>query len=318
MFPDAADASAMNTVSPRIAVVIPAYNSSACIKDTLASILGQSQPADEIVVVDDGSTDDTAEVAARFSDKITLIRQQNGGQGSARRRGTAATTAEFLLFLDADDVLKPTALEKFFGALHGEPRAALACCPAEMWSPENPERTHVDTLPRPESERLWETLLYQNSIRTPGCAMIRRTILEEVGGWDADIKLKGNEDWELWLRLAESHPFTSITEPLLKYRVHPTGFSKSRRRMFQSLFVMFARQRARCGSSINRRIAVDTAEWHNCKHILREIWRGDAPVFARIFEIVQTGARPALTFLIFVLPRQTISRMRNFFRTKPV
>ena len=308
----------MNTVPPRIAVVIPAYNSAAYLKDTLASILAQSRPADEIVVVDDGSTDDTAEVAAQFSDKIILVRQQNGGQGSARRRGTNVTTAEFLLFLDADDVLKPTALEKLSHALCDETSAALACCPAEMWSPENPERTHVDTLSRPESERLWETLLYQNSIRTPGCALLRRAALEGVGGWDADIKLKGNEDWELWLRLAETHSFVSIAEPLLKYRVHPTGFSKSRHRMFQSLFVMFARQRARCGSNVNRRMAVDSAAWHNCKHILREIWRGDSPIFARIGEIVQTGGRPALTYFISVPPRRMANRLRNFLRLKPV
>jgi glycosyltransferase involved in cell wall biosynthesis len=297
----------MNELPMRISVIIPAYNASAYIEPTILSILGQTRPADEIVVVDDGSTDDTAKIAAGVSDKVVVVRQKNGGQGSARQRGAEATNAELLLFLDADDILYPAALEKLSASLLAMPQAALAYGLVEIWSPDDPGQARIDTHPDLSGTDLWKEFLSRNYIRTPGCSLLRRAALIDVGGWDPDINLKGNEDWELWVRLAEKYPFIPVPEPLLKYRIHHSGFSRSRGKMFKSMFFMFAKQRSRWKSNSNRRLTVDVTEWNNLKFVVREIW-GEArsAIFKGrfllaagwLYKILTVGTRPALNHLL--------------------
>ncbi len=308
----------MNTDPSRIAVIIPAYNASAYVEDAIKSILEQSRSADEIVLVDDGSTDDTAAIAARVSAKVSVMRQKNAGPASARQRGAEATTAEFLLFLDADDILHASALEKLSAALLRHPLAAIAYCPADMWSPMmNQGHTDIDTLPGHSGDNLWETLLYGNFIRTPGCALIRRLALNEVGGWDASKNLRANEDWDLWLRLAEEHSFTMVSEPLLKYRMHSASLSKNRLEMIKSLFVIFSKQRFRSKQNSNRRLVVDAGEWHNCKYVIQEILRmarsacakGQMLLAATLFiEAFRMGTCPTLRRAFNVAPRRFQAR----------
>jgi glycosyltransferase involved in cell wall biosynthesis len=305
----------MNTVPPQVAVIVPAYNASAYIEDTINSVLGQSKPAVEIVVVDDGSTDNTAGVVAGISAKVTIVRQKNGGQGSARQHGVEATTAGLLLFLDADDILRASALEKLSAALLCHPLAALVYCPAEMWSPTGQIPSRADTLSEPVGEDFWGTMLRGSFIRTPGCVLLRRTALNEVGGWDPDLKLKGNEDWELWLRLAEKHSFVRVGEPLLKYRMHDTGFSKSRFKMFKSMFAMLKKQHSRWKQNPGRRQAVEAAEWRNCKYASLELWGEVRSAWSkgrvlqsmtRISEIIRIGTRPMLAHAFNSAPRRAL------------
>jgi glycosyltransferase involved in cell wall biosynthesis len=262
----------MNTGASRIAVVIPAYNASAYIEDAIKSVLAQSMPADEIVVVDDGSTDNTAEVVARVSARVVVLRQKNAGQGSARQHGVEATTADLLLFLDADDILHTFALEKLATALFSRPLAALAYGRAEIWSPTDQFPSHVDPSAAGSGEDLWGILLRGNFIRTPGCVLVRRSALTQVGGWDADVTLKGNEDWELWLRLAETSSFVFVPETLLKYRMVGTGFCSNRGKMYRSMFRLFGKQRMRSKQNADRRLAIAAGEWHNCRFVLNEVW----------------------------------------------
>jgi glycosyltransferase involved in cell wall biosynthesis len=303
----------MNTGSSRIAVIVPAYNASAFIADTIKSILGQSRLADEIVLVDDGSTDDTAAVAARVSDKVTIVRQKNVGTAGARQRGVEATTAELLLFLDADDILHASALEKLSAVLRCQPLAAIAYCPAEVWLPMDQGRTHIDTLPRPRGENPWETLLYSNFICTPGCVLMRRSALNEVGGWDTSKNMKANEDWDLWLRLAEKKSFALVTEPLVKYRMHGASLSKNRRVMIKSMFVVFGKQRSRWKHNSSRRLAVEAGEWHNCKYVIREMLRAARSSCSNgqiimattlVMEVLLMGSRPTLSHFFNVVKRR--------------
>ncbi len=256
--------------SCRIAVIIPAYNASLCIKETINSVLMQSKPADEIVVVDDGSTDDTSEIANKIGGNVKVVRQQNGGQGSARQHGAEITKAECLLFLDADDVLFPTALEKLCMALTANPAAALVYSPVEMWSPNDASKSHIDSIITPSEKNLWDQLIHCNFIRTPGCSLIRRTALAEVGGWDIDVNLRGNEDWELWLRLSEKFPFALLAEPVLKYRTQSGGFSNSRPKMFRSLLNMYRKQRYHWKGDALRQQIINEEEWIKCKCIIGE------------------------------------------------
>jgi glycosyltransferase involved in cell wall biosynthesis len=293
----------MSAQGQRIAVVIPAYNASAYIAATLGSVLSQSRPADEIVVVDDGSTDDTAGIAAGVSSKVRVVRQKNAGQGSARQHGVELTTAEWLLFLDADDLLCETALEKLSVALVKNSRAALAYCIVELWSPDGTIPSRMDTLDRLEGKQVWHELLFGNCLRTPGCALIQRPALVAAGGWDADPRLKGNEDWDLWLRLAENRTFISVPEPLLKYRINNAGYSSGRRKMYRSMFALFSKHRSRWRNYASRRRAVAAGEWRNCKYVLIATWAetksarvngGMLAAVSLLAEVVRLGARPIL------------------------
>lgn len=257
---------------PRIAVIIPAYNAAAYIAETIQSVLNQTRPADEIVVVDDGSTDETPGVVAGFRPQVKAVRQQNAGEGCARKRGVDITTSDLLLFLDADDVLADLALEKLSDALEKQPSSALAFCPALAWSPTNPALADADPWAGVSAMQdvSWDSLLMRNFIRTPGCVLMRRTALNNAGGWDADDRLRGNADWELWLRLAEAHPFAMVSEPLLKYRLHDDGLSRSRPKMYRSMFRLYRKQRLRWRCDPDRQLLVETAEWHKCKFVMVE------------------------------------------------
>ena len=263
----------MKAATPRLGVIIPAYNSSAHIAETLGSVLHQTLTAAEIIVVDDGSTDDTVAVVERVDPQIAVVRQSNAGQGAARRRGTEKSTADFLLFLDADDLLHPLALEKLTAALRQNPAAPAAFCKAQLWSPTETETTRTDALAAHEESDFWGRILNDNCIRTPGCALIRRSAVEQAGGWDADARLKGHEDWELWVRLAEQGAFVRLAEPWLKYRFHTAGFSRNRQKMRRSLFVMFGKHRARWRNDAARQRLVAEAEWRSCHHNSKEMLR---------------------------------------------
>jgi glycosyltransferase involved in cell wall biosynthesis len=297
---------------------MPAYNAAAYVEDAIKSVLAQSKPADEIVVVDDGSTDNTGEVAARVSSRVVVLRQKNGGQGSARQRGADATTAEQLLFLDTDDILNASALERLSAALLADPSAALAYCRAELWSPTDQFPLHDDKLAMPAGKTAWAALLYGNFIRTPGCALIRRADFVEVGGWDTEVKLKGNEDWDLWLRLAETKSFVVVPEPLLKYRMTGTGFCSDRRKMYRSMFTMFAKQRSRWKQDAARRLEIAIGQWNNCHFVLGEIVRAAKLEYsngrlwraaALMYELLRTCG-PSVAARVFSVSRARIVRWR--------
>ena len=203
----------------RISVIVPTYNRSAFVGRTLDSAFAQTRPPDEVIVIDDGSKDNTPEVLAAYPHPLTHRRQENARIGAARNAGQALATGDALAFLDSDDLLLPTALEKLERALRNRPDAALAYCLSQtidaadtvteaLWD----YRTHEGDV--------WEPLIRGNFIRSTGCALVRRSALESVGSWLTHREMAINEDWEIWLRLAENYPFVRVAEPLFQYRVH--------------------------------------------------------------------------------------------------
>jgi glycosyltransferase involved in cell wall biosynthesis len=307
------------TPVPRIAVIIPAFNASAFVAETLDSVLAQTLPAAEIVVVDDGSADNSAEIAAGFSPRVKVLRQKNSGTAGARQRGAEATSSELVLFLDADDVLLPSALAMLADTLRANPAAVLAVGAAEMWTPgaANPTVPDPDVV-WPEEKHFWRELLLGNRIRTTGCVLMRRAALVAAGGWDPDWRLLGTEDWEMWLRLAEQGPFARVPGPVLKYRLHPGSFTVAqRRKVLVSAFAMLAKHRARWRHDRDRSVAVADAEWKNCVKATRatlsdartDLARGEfGAAFRALAETAGLGTR-ALAERILTYPRRHTSRV---------
>jgi len=186
-----------------IAVVTPAWNVAPFIDAALRSVMAQTHAGWSMVVVDDGSTDDTAARVARIRDRrITLIRQGNRGVSAARNRGIEASAGDAVLFLDADDVLAPDAMARLASGLAAEPGAVAAYGPYARF----PARGRRAQGAVPPDRALLHALLIGNRFANGGHLLIRRTAVDTVG-WFREA-LHFGEDWEYWVRLALCGRFT--------------------------------------------------------------------------------------------------------------
>jgi glycosyltransferase involved in cell wall biosynthesis len=210
------------TSPPAVSVIIPAWNVAPFIGDAIASLRRQTLDGWEVVVVDDGSTDGTAEAAlaaAAKDPRIRLIRQQNAGVSAARGRALEEARGQAVLFLDADDWLAPDALARLASALALAPTAVAAAGPAgfvpEIARP-GAEPMLVKA-PRVEGELL-PKLLWENLFANGGQILVRREALDRAGAFRTGIRY--GEDWECWIRLALEGPFVGVAgdAPLLFVR----------------------------------------------------------------------------------------------------
>lgn len=282
-----------------IAIIIPAFNAERTIAQTIQSVLNQTAPIAEIVVVDDGSTDQTAEIASGFSGKVKVIKKTNGGQGSARALGAAQTNSELLLFIDADDLLLPTAIEQMKDRLLNSPGASLVYCRASLFYEPNVAKAFFDYELVDYTGDVFNQLMVRNFIRTPGCALMRRDALIAAGGWDSDRIYRGTEDWDLWIRLSALGPVVRIDDNLLQYRIHATNFSSVREQMDRShLFVVYKLSRIRWGNPAHR--VATQARYEAVRDYLADIflkeslsnWRSGNPVRALKFACIAVKIWP--------------------------
>lgn len=201
----------------RVAVIVAARDVAPFIGDALGSVLGQSHEALKLILVDDGSTDGTAAVAARFADpRLSILSQANAGVSAARNRGAAIAAADepdALLFLDGDDWLAPDALARLIAGLVAAPRAVAAHAPfaflAESATPAEPGRADRRALPR--APNLLPCLIPGNLFANGGHLLIRADTWARVGGFREDLRF--GEDWEAWTRLALAGPFAAVGGP---------------------------------------------------------------------------------------------------------
>lgn len=198
---------------PSVSVLIPAYNAAGCVSRAIESVLAQTVPALEVLVVDDGSADHTAEVVERFGPPVRLLRQANAGPAAARNHAAREARGEWLALLDADDAWLPHKLERQMPYTAGD-RVGLVHC----WGPPGGG-------PVPDAitfESLWEKNCIVNS-----SAMIRREAFHALGGFDEDRALISVEDYNLWLRLLSvGWEVATCPEQLHEYTPAPGNLSR--------------------------------------------------------------------------------------------
>ncbi len=213
---------------PTISVIIPCYNHAHYLPDAINSVLAQTYTDWEAIIVDDGSTDNTREVAARFTDtRIRYIYQENRGLSGARNTAIRAAEGEYLTFLDADDLLTPT----FF-----ETCLAVLCADTDLAGVYT--RNHFvdetrNILPRVGGQALAGTA-FRKHILEGGffpvhAVLVRRATIVEAGMFDE--QLTSLEDWDLWLRISARYSLQGIAEPLVFYRVYAGSMSTDAARM---------------------------------------------------------------------------------------
>jgi glycosyltransferase involved in cell wall biosynthesis len=206
-----------------ISVVIPAFNASKYIAETIRSVLRQTLPADEVLVIDDGSSDDTGAIAASFGPPVRVIRIPNSKLPAARNRGVKEAKGEWIAFIDADDLWADNKLERQMQELSRHPEADL-CYTGRVLLDESPDAPVLrDVINVPPAAMIGEELLRTNKF-APSCVVIRRSTFLSVGGHDTTLHYV--EDWDLWLRLLKAGvKFVDCPEPLLRYRIHPDNMT---------------------------------------------------------------------------------------------
>lgn len=210
---------------PIISVVIAAYNAEKYLAETLASVRAQTFPDYEIVLVDDGSTDGTAALAALHED-VVIVRQSNRGEAAARNTGIRAARGEFVAFLDADDIWLPWKLEKQVDELMRSPQTGWVYSDALVFDSETRR-----TLCRiGERLHLYEGYILRQLLLQPfipsATPVVRRSVLAETGWFNEARERRIGEDWGMWLRIAERHEVALIDEPLAMIRLHGGNMSR--------------------------------------------------------------------------------------------
>jgi glycosyltransferase involved in cell wall biosynthesis len=197
---------------PLVTVVIPCYNQAHFLGEAIESVLSQGYKNFEIIVVDDGSTDDTSEVASRYQ-KVHLIRQENQGLSAARNRGLSESEGEYVVFLDADDRLLPNALEVGVRELEAHPECAFAFgYHTNIAIDGSPLATSHPPHNEPDQ---YLALLRRCYIRMHA-VMYRRSVFETVGGFDTS--LSASEDYDMYLRITREYPVHHHGEVVAEYR----------------------------------------------------------------------------------------------------
>ncbi|MGC2638718.1 MAG: glycosyltransferase [Acidobacteriaceae bacterium] len=209
-------------MSGDVSVVIPVYNRADLLPRSIESVLAQTVPAREIIVVDDGSQDGSADVASRYGGRVQVIRQQNQGVAAARNAGICAASGEWVAFLDADDALLPHAVEKNLACVHAHPNAGVVYGDAVVVDPHGSAQTlFLDGKP-PAEGWVFDRLLNSGFVNC-SAVMVRRKALLDVGLFRAGMRHA--EDYELWLRLARHCEFALVPEPIAVYYRQPSGLS---------------------------------------------------------------------------------------------
>ena len=227
----------MPDAAPHISVVIPTYNSAAYLPEAIESALAQTLPPLEVIVVDDGSTDGTDVVAARFVGRVRWIRQENAGVSAARNRGIAESTGDWIAFLDADDTWLPTKLERQ-AACADQSHAAAVVSGLEYVDREGRELSEwTDGLPGALLEQV--ALLRPTAVGFGSTACVRRECFDRLGGFFEP--LTNGEDWDMWRRIVGVFDVATVREPLVRYRQHADGSHLDVDRMARSMFIAFAR-----------------------------------------------------------------------------
>jgi glycosyltransferase involved in cell wall biosynthesis len=228
--------------SPAFTVVVAAYNSARTIAPAIRSVLAQSEQDLELIVVDDGSSDDTADrVRALLDDpRVQLVSQENQGVAGARNSGFARARGRFVSLLDGDDLWLPTYLERMGGALEADPEAGFAYTDAWVLDDETRRigKSTAMAFQRPpetppdDPEELLSLLVDRNFVFSS--ATLRRSASDVVGAFD--LRAQPADDYEMWMRLAANGYRAARTrEPLAIYRLRRDAVSRNELLMFRSV-----------------------------------------------------------------------------------
>ena len=235
--------------SPLVSIVIPTYNCERYIRETVQSIVDQTMADWELVIVDDGSTDATVDIARKLDPRIQVLEQANAGVCVARNRGFEASRGRFLCFMDHDDIWYPEKLARQMGWMERRPELGVVYSNCIFWHARDgafptPAQMRpaddADVLDLPFTGWVYHQFMLDSCALTSS-AMIRREALDACGLFDVDLPY--SEDWDLFLRLSRHYQFAQMHWPSTLYRQHQKQGSRvARSRDYRSELLLRAEQ----------------------------------------------------------------------------
>lgn len=211
---------------PLVSVVIPSYNHAKYVVLAVESALAQSYPALEVIVVDDGSKDDTANALKRYAGRINYVYQENKGLPAARNTGIRLAKGEFIAFLDADDEWFANKIEKQMAVILKHPEVGLVSCGSVAIDPAGSVLWNNEAHNYTDKRVFLEELATGNNVTASGSgALVRRESFLKVGLFDET--LTSSEDWDMWLRIAVQADIMFVEKTLSKRRVVPGSMSSA-------------------------------------------------------------------------------------------
>ena len=251
-----------------LSVVIPCYNAARYISSAIDSVLEQQWPGLEIVVVDDGSTDGSADLVAARYPQVRLIRQANAGVAEARNRGIRESSGRWIAFLDADDLWLPGKLLAQSALLRDDPSARMAYAAWQVWQSEQatPEASERATLLAGADDParwagasgwIYPELLLDCAVWT-STVVAQRSLFDEIGAFDGGLRV--GEDYDLWLRASRVTPILRVERPCALYRTHAASITHAApRENYRAIVVSRAIARwgyghERAGSAVRARV----------------------------------------------------------------
>lgn len=214
----------MTASSPALTVLMPVYNASEYLSETIESILNQTFQNFQLLIVNDGSTDNSQKIIESYAskdDRVRVLYQENAGIVKTLNRGISLSTTELIARHDADDISLPTRFEKQINFLKQNPDCALVGSAIETFGDNHPPRRiyHYEF-----HEQITDCFLLENSL-AHGSVMFRKSAVLKQGGYTEASHAKHIEDYDLWARLARKHRVSNLGEILYRYRIHSGSIS---------------------------------------------------------------------------------------------
>jgi glycosyltransferase involved in cell wall biosynthesis len=238
----------------RVSVVVPAHNAASTLAAAVRSALDQTRPPDEVVVVDDGSTDATPTVVGELGDEVRLVTQRQSGPSAARNAGVTASSGDWLAFLDADDQWHPEKLERQLRVADDDVVLVATDWARELTGLEAPQ-------PVPTSVITTAEILLLNRFQT-STVLLRRDAFVEAGRFDPS--LDGVEDWDMWLRASRQGRVVKLDWPFVRYADVATGYSKELERVYRTGLRMLERELGNPPVGAGRSVMA----WHHLRFAL--------------------------------------------------
>lgn len=255
----------LNMTMPLVSVIMPCYNSQQYVAEALDSVLQQDYPNLEVIVVDDGSTDNSLQILQQYGNRITIIRQANQGPAAARNTGMQAATGKYIAFNDSDDLWLPGKVIAQVNYLESHPETGLCFSSWAVWDQQQPLSQLLQHLPDEADKTVvagrtgWLYLpLLESSVVHTTSAMLRRNLIEHVGLFNTGYRL--GEDHDYWLRISQYCQMAKLARVFSVYRDNPNGTTKRMPPKNYSLLVLesaLAQYGLNCpsGNSISQRQA---------------------------------------------------------------
>ncbi len=284
-----------------VSVIIPCYNHSHFLGEAIESVISQTYPHIEIIVVDDGSTDDTAQVAKAYQ-SIRYVRQDNSGLSRSRNVGLSHSKGAYIVFLDADDCLFPEAIDIGLRAL-----TFRNDCPLTFGLFVNVGTIQgLQQLSR-DTNYGYKELLQRNVIGNPGAALYRRWVFTEIGGFDEANS--SSADYDLYLRIARQFPIFCHHQLVVQYRKHTANMSNDAGLMLASTVTVLKKQHPHVEGNQELRAAYDKGLQHSMRYYGERL-------ILHIYERFLQGHLIDTAFGVYILVRFYPNRLLIYTRRK--